>query len=181
MTPLPDPTPLCIDCDGTLLSTDLLHESVIQLLKSAPWLALQLPYWLVRGRSYMKARLADHVSIDASILPYNAEVVSLARHARAEGRTVVLATASHARAAQAVADHLGVFDDVLATQGDTNLKGRAKGAALVERFGQHGFDYVGDSHSDLPVWQLARKAVVVGVVQKLVNLHLICINLSSLE
>ena len=168
MTPPPDQTPLCIDCDGTLLSTDLLHESVISLLKSAPWLALQLPFWLVRGRAYLKARLADHVSIDASTLPYNEEVVSLARQARAEGRTVVLATASHGRLAQAVAEHLGIFDEVLATQGDSNLKGRAKAAALIERYGQRGFDYAGDSRSDLPVWQSARKAVVVSANQTLV-------------
>lgn len=168
MTPPPDRTPLCIDCDGTLLSTDLLHESAIGLLKSAPWLALVLPIWLVRGRSYLKARLAEHVSIDASTLPYNEEVVSLARQARAEGRTVVLATASHARLAQAVAKHLGIFDEVLASQGDSNLKGRVKAAALIERYGQRGFDYAGDSRSDLPVWQSARKAVVVSTNQALV-------------
>ncbi len=42
-----------------------------------------------------------------------------------------------------------------------NLKGAAKAAALVERFGEGGFDYVGDTRADLPVWAKAQDAWVV--------------------
>jgi 4-hydroxybenzoate polyprenyltransferase/phosphoserine phosphatase len=161
--------PLCIDCDGTLISTDLLHESVFKLLKSNPLALLLLPAWAMQGKASLKARLAERVSVDPATLPYVDAVVELAQRARAEGRTVVLATASHARPAQAVADHLGIFDEVLATQSHSNLKSDAKGAALVQRYGEQGFDYVGDSNADLPVWRLARRSIVVSTNQRLIK------------
>ena len=80
---------------------------------------------------------------------------------QAEGRTRVLCTASDAHYAHAIAAHLGVFDRVLASDGDTNLAGERKAAALREAFGERGFDYAGNAEVDLPVWRQARKAWVV--------------------
>ena len=33
----PGRIPLCVDCDGTITPTDLLHESVFGMLRSRPW------------------------------------------------------------------------------------------------------------------------------------------------
>lgn len=164
MSALPAPVqqlPLCVDCDGTLLRTDLLHESVFLLLKSSWSSLLRLPLWLLRGRAHLKQQVAERVTVDAASLPYNEEVVALVKQARAEGRTTVLATASPRRQAQQVADHLGLFDQVLATDGDENLKGPHKAAQLERLFGRAGFVYVGDSRADLPVWAASGGAVVV--------------------
>lgn len=161
MTEHPQAIALCIDCDGSLIRTDLLHESVFRLLKTAPWLVFLLPFWLLRGKAHLKERLAHRVSLDVGLLPMNENVLALARAARAANRRVVLATASHHRPAQALAAHLGLFDEVLATEGSVNLAGATKRARLVSRFGERGFDYVGNGRSDLPVWASARQAVVV--------------------
>ncbi len=83
--------------------------------------------------------MADHATVDATILPYNAAVLERIEQARSEGWTIVLATASDRRVADAVADHLGLFDDVIATTGERNLSGDAKRDALIERFGHGGF------------------------------------------
>ena len=53
------------------------------------------------------------------------------------------------------------FDEVIATTDRTNLKGRHKAEALVERFGDRGFDYAGDSAADVHVWRHSRKAIIV--------------------
>src|SRR4051812_46353466 len=87
--------PFCIDCDGTLIRTDLMHESVFLLLKKAPWMLLWLPWWLLRGRAHLKQRLAERVVFDWATVPLNDDIVILARTARAAGRKVILATASH--------------------------------------------------------------------------------------
>ncbi|MFE8033760.1 UbiA family prenyltransferase [Thiohalocapsa marina] len=50
---------------------------------------------------------------------------------KGRGRSLVLATASDQRMAQAVADHVGLFDVVLASDGERNLKGPTKAAATV--------------------------------------------------
>ena len=75
---------------------------------------------------------------------------------RLAGRKLVLATAADQRVAQAVADFLDLFDEVIASDGERNLKGEAKAAALVARFGMRGFSYVGNDSCDLAVWRAAQ-------------------------
>ncbi len=77
----------------------------------------------------------------------------------------MLATAADAALARAVADHLGLFDDVLASDGQTNLKGAAKAAALRARF-PGGFVYCGDARPDLDVWRAAEGAVPVNAPRR---------------
>jgi hypothetical protein len=59
------PTHLYVDLDGTLLATDLLHESSLQLLRSSPLTALKIPAWLLRGKAFMKRRIAERIGSDA--------------------------------------------------------------------------------------------------------------------
>ncbi|MCY0966358.1 UbiA family prenyltransferase [Parathalassolituus penaei] len=153
--------PLVVDLDGTLISTDMLVESGLGLLRSDPLAIRHLPGWLAQGKAVLKQRLADYSLFSPAHLPYNPAVLALIDEARLQQRPVILATASHASIAHAIADHLGCFDQVLASDGENNLSAHHKATALQERFGQGGFDYVGNSNDDLPVWQLARHAILV--------------------
>lgn len=159
--------PLCIDCDGTLIRTDLLHESVFRVLKSSWTTVLALPFWLMRGKAFMKQQLAERVKLDVAGLPYNAEVLELLTRARSEGRTTVLVTASPRQQAQQIADHLGLFDRVEASDGTVNLAGRNKAEHLERIFGRAGFVYAGNSTTDLPVWAASAGAVVVSASNSL--------------
>lgn len=157
-----DPTALCVDLDGSLIRTDLLQESALLLAKQEPAAVLALPIWLARGKAMMKAQIADRVAPEVSLLPYNEDLLAWLREQRADGRRLALCTASDRRYAQRVADHLGIFDEVIASDGRTNVSSHRKAAALVDRFGARGYDYVGNSSADLPVWKTARRAIVVG-------------------
>jgi 4-hydroxybenzoate polyprenyltransferase len=154
--------PLCVDCDGSLIRTDLLHEAVFALLKARWFLLFLLPWWLLKGRAHLKAQLAQRVRIDAATLPYNEPLVAWLREERARGRTLVLATAADRRLADGVAAHLDLFDEVLASERGINLAGAQKASALARRFGEQGFDYVGNSRADMAVWRHAGGAIVVG-------------------
>lgn len=154
--------PLCVDLDGTLIATDLLWESYFALARRRPWALARLPGWLLRGRARLKREIAVRVELDPGALPYRAEVVEFLRAEKAQGRRLVLATASDRRLAEAVAGHLGLFDEVMASDGEANLKGAAKRRALEGRFGPGGYAYIGDSAADLPVWEGAGEALVVG-------------------
>ncbi len=158
---------LCVDLDGTLLRGDLTFESMLVLLREHPWSALAMPVWLLRGRAHLKSEIAARISIDARLLPYDERVVALLRCERDAGRRIVLATASHRAFADRVAAHLQLFDDVIATSGTTNLSGSRKREALVERYGERGFDYAGNSNRDLPVWRSARNAWVANAGARL--------------
>ena len=152
---------LCIDLDGTLVRSDLLMESALKAAKEKPINALRALWALRQGRSQFKQRLADLVDLRVDLLPYNPSVLALIETAQAAGRPVVLATASNRKYAEQVAAHLGCFDAVLASDETTNLSSRVKARQLVERFGERGFDYAGDSAKDLAVWSHARRALVV--------------------
>ncbi|PZP33432.1 MAG: UbiA family prenyltransferase [Roseateles depolymerans] len=153
--------PLAVDLDGTLIRTDLLHETSLLLLRQSPLSLLSLPSWLARGKAWMKQQIAERVEPDYSRLPYDPDLLAWLRQERAQGRRLVLCTASDARLARGVADHLQLFDEVMASDGQTNLSSENKAQALAGRFGEQGFDYAGNSSDDLPVWRRARAAVVV--------------------
>ena len=124
----------------------------------------KIPLWLLSGRAHLKRQVASLVLPDATRLPYREQVLQFVQAQRLEGRKVVLATASDALAAGQIADHLGLFDDRLCTEGGPNLKGAAKLAAIeayCREHGHGGFSYVGDSRADLPVWRAAQQVYVV--------------------
>ncbi|MCF8162268.1 MAG: UbiA family prenyltransferase [Polynucleobacter sp.] len=153
--------PLAVDLDGTLILTDTLHESAVRALRSHPLQTLQIPLWLAQGKAFLKQRLANLTEFDATALPYNHDLLVWLKEQRALGRRLILCTASDRLMADAVASHLGIFDEVMASDGVNNLSALHKAAALKERFGHQGFDYAGNSADDLPVWSEARHAIVV--------------------
>lgn len=154
--------PLCIDLDGSLIHSDTLHDSVMALAKGHPTKIAALPVWLSKGKAHMKRRIAHFVDVDASVLPYNTELLGWLKEQKTAGRRLILSTAADESFARKIAAHLGIFDEVIASDGATNLSSDNKAAALVDRFGEKGFDYVGNSTVDLPVWRSARTAIVVG-------------------
>ncbi len=154
--------PLCVDLDGTLIAGDALWESVLALLRTKPLLALLLPWWLMRGKAGFKRAILQHITLDPASLSYREAIVTFLREAHKGGRRIVLTTASDERIARPVADYLGVFDDVLASDGTTNLKGETKLRAIRERIGDEPFDYMGDSSCDVPLFEAARQVHLVG-------------------
>ncbi len=164
-----DKTPICVDLDGSLIHSDLLLESFLLLIKRNPLYLLLIPFWLLRGKAVLKAEIAARVELNGAALPYTQAFVAWLREQKQQGRALWLCTASDHRLAQAVADHLQIFDGVLASDGQTNLSGSNKAKALVARFGEKGFDYCGNHRVDLKVWGHARQAVVVNGAAGLVK------------
>jgi 4-hydroxybenzoate polyprenyltransferase len=153
--------PLCVDLDGTLLKTDTLWETTIEQIKSRPWKGLFLPLWLLGGKAQLKQRLAEGVRLDCASLPYTEELVTYLRAARAAGRELILVSGCDRNVGTQIAEHLGIFDEVITSDGKTNLKGSTKARLLTERFGHRGFDYAGNESADFPVWESARECLVV--------------------
>lgn len=153
--------PLCVDLDGTLINSDVLFESVLLLLKSNPLYLFLLPVWLMRGKAALKEQIASRVAVDPAALPYNRELIEWLKTERAGGRSVWLCTATNERLAAGIAQHVGLFDGVMASDATTNLSGSTKATQLVNKFGERGFDYCGNEQRDLAVWRRARGAIVV--------------------
>jgi 4-hydroxybenzoate polyprenyltransferase len=155
-------TPLCVDLDGTLIRSDLLLESLVLLVKRNPLYLFLAVFWLLRGgKAGLKAQIATRITLNPAALPYNQELLAWLKSERAQGRELWLCTASNEKLVALVAQHVGLFDGVLASDAHNNLAGERKAELLVERFGQGGFDYCGNESRDMAVWRRARGAIVV--------------------
>jgi 4-hydroxybenzoate polyprenyltransferase len=155
--PLP---PLCIDLDGTLLKTDTLWETAIAHFKAHPLKSMLLPIWLSHGKARLKEKLAAAVNLDCASLPYTTELVDYLREQRAAGRELVLVSGCDRAVGERIAQHLGLFTEVITSDGKTNVKGSTKARILNARFGDGGFDYAGNERADFPVWAAARQRLV---------------------
>lgn len=152
---------IAVDLDGTLIRSDLLVESVFLLLRYHPLLFVKALFWVLKGKAYFKRRIADAVTPIIETLPYNQPLIAwLQAQKKTTGARLVLATASETRLAKDVAAHLGIFDEVLGTE-NQNLASTNKRKALVARYGELGFEYVGNSSADLNVWGSASVVHVV--------------------
>jgi 4-hydroxybenzoate polyprenyltransferase/phosphoserine phosphatase len=153
--------PLYVDLDGTLVATDTLWESLLLLAKRYPLRFLRVPFLALRGKARLKAEVAADVCPDAALLPYREEVLEEIRAAKSSGRKVVLATAANERIGAEVARHLGVFDEVLASDGEVNLSGKRKAERIREHCDDGRFAYLGDARADRPVFDAADRPGLV--------------------
>lgn len=136
-------------------------ETAMAFVRSKPLKVFKLLGWLLKGKAALKEGLALETQIDVSVLPYDPQVIELINAEKATGRMIVLATASHVSLAERIAEHLQLFDLVLASNANRNLSGNNKRDLLVAHYGEGGFDYIGNSSDDLPIWNVSRQAYVV--------------------
>jgi len=150
---------LCVDLDGTLVKLDTLHQALFLLLRRDPASILKIPGWILKGKARLKNEVMQRVELDATVLPYNGRFLEWLRKEHRSGRKLVLATASNYRTANAVAEHLGLFDDILASNETTNLRHDRKLNAIREKF--PSFAYAGNDKADFPIWDAADEVILV--------------------
>src|SRR5690242_2476983 len=148
-SPVCEELPLCVDLDGTLVKTDTLLECLLALLKNNVLYGLVLPFWLLKGKAYFKQQVACRVMLNAALLPYHAPLLAYLEKQHKSGRRIILTTAAEVSIAKRIADHLGVFSNVLATDGNHNLAGAAKLLKIQDHLGSSPFVYAGNATVDL--------------------------------
>ena len=162
--PLPESTqsirPLCVDLDGTLVKSDTLVDSLLVLLRTRPLLVFMLPGRLLHGKAAFKAFVTSSVSLDVVHLPYNRPLIQYLEAEHGKGRELYLATGADQRLARRVSEHLGIFTDVLGSDGTTNLTGNKKLDSLLSHLDSRPFDYIGNDTPDLPLLAHAKEPMV---------------------
>lgn len=166
----PDPVansiPLAVDIDA-LLPTDLWIESLLVLVRERPGTLLRLAGRLARGKAQFRQQLAQVAPPDVHSLPYQPAALAYLGARRQAGRSLILVVSSNGLLARAVAQQLKLFDDVLDSNGASDLRTECKRDRLVTRYGARGFDYLGASSRDVPIWKVARRAVLVSASRRL--------------
>jgi 4-hydroxybenzoate polyprenyltransferase len=152
--------PLCVDLDGTLVKSDTFFDSLMVLARRDPLALLSAPLWAIQGKAHLKSQVASRVALDVTHLPYNRPLLDYLRDEHAAGRKLYLATGADRSLAERVAAHLGIFDEVMASDGAVNLTGNNKLRHLEQRFAPRGFDYIGNALPDLPLLKSAQGAML---------------------
>lgn len=160
---------LAVDVDGSLLKTDMLLESFWAALGRHPWLCLLAVLRLFFQKAALKQRLAALARLDISLLPVRPEVLHVIHEAKTAGREVTLASGSDMSLVAPLSDRLRLESAPMASDGHINLTGARKAAALAARFGANGFDYIGDSSADIPVWRAGAGGYIVSAGAALTN------------
>jgi 4-hydroxybenzoate polyprenyltransferase len=154
------PLPLFVDLDGTLVQTNTLIENILSAIDHPGQLMCAI-FSLRHGKAAMKQRISAQADLDPTLLPYNQDLLLFLKSEADAGRYLVLATGADRKIATAVADHLEVFDAVLASDGEVSLTGAKKLAAIRRMIGTHPFAYVGNDRKDLAIWREAECGIVV--------------------
>ena len=154
--------PLVVDVDGSLVSGDLLIEGAARLVAAHPLELFALPFVLIGGRAALKRRIARGAPLPVETLVLNPSVLDEIAAAKAADREIWLASGSDEIVVAPLAEQVGATG-IFASDGRTNLVGKAKAEVLVERFGEGGFDYIGNERRDVVVWIRARRAIGVGL------------------
>ena len=161
--------PLCVDLDGTLVKTDLLFESFLSLIKLNLLYLFLVPLWWLKGKANFKHQIAKRVDLDVNSLPYNQNFIKYLSAETDRGRLLILATASNEKYAIQIANKIGIFSEVLASNQHINLSRKVKADLLIKKYGKQKFDYAGNSSDDLIVWEHSRKAIVVNADRNIIR------------
>ncbi|MDD9894629.1 MAG: UbiA family prenyltransferase [Gammaproteobacteria bacterium] len=161
--------PLYVDLDGTLIKSDLMFESILLLVKQNLMFVIALPFWLVKGRAYFKAQLAERVQVSVDQLPVNKEFHAHLQNEKKQGRELILISASNQDAVEDVSSHFNLFSDAIGSGPILNLKAHKKLEKIKELTEGEQFSYAGNSIDDLPIWQEASEALLVNCSDRLAN------------
>ncbi len=159
--------PIVVDLDGTLVLTDTLFETLVKIFHKLPSEMLNLPFWLARGKANLKKNLSEKIALNPETLPYNKELLEWLKKNKALGHQLILCTAADKKIANTIADYIKLFDEVIASDGLTNMGGANKRDELVRRYGERGFIYAGNAKPDIEVWRSSAQAVVVNGTDEL--------------
>ena len=164
--------PLCVKLEGAVLRTGTTAELALALVRRRPFMLFVLLGWAFLGRAKFRGRVAQSAALDPAALPYRWPFLAFLRRESAAGRSIILVARAKPDIAHAIANHLGLFSDVVEIEHDQAPRGETIAKYLCDRFGSGDFDYAGHGPIDIPVWRTARRSVIVAPSPRLLKNHI---------
>ena len=161
---------LFVDLDGTLIKEDLTNLAFQHSLKNYPIRTLfYLIVFLFRGKSYLKDKISKNFDIPFENLTFNKAAFDFIREVKNRHRVVYLISGSHQILVDQMGSYLNIFFESFGTRDNFNMVGNNKVQFIKERLKIHDFDYLGNSHQDLPIWKYTKRAIYTNAPQELIK------------
>ena len=161
----------CVDLDGTFIQSDMLYESFCYCFFKNPFIVFCCVYWLlIGGKVKLKAELASRYNFDPLTICKNKAVIEQIIRIRTEnGKTYLVSASDESIVKKFYLSYSDLFDDYFATTDGVNLSSKNKASFLTQKFGIHGFEYIGNSNDDIAVWNACSYAYCVNKDRSLFN------------
>ena len=161
---------LFVDLDGTLIKEDLSNLAFLYSLKNHPIKTLfYLLVFLFKGKSYLKDKISKNFAISFENLNFNKAALDYIREVKNRHRVVYLISGSHQVLVNQIDKHLNIFFESFGTRDNFNMVGINKVRFIKENLKIYDFDYLGNSHKDLPIWEYTKRAIYTNASQELVK------------
>ena len=161
---------LFVDLDGTLIKEDLSNLAFLHSLKNYPFKTLiYLLVFLFKGKPYLKDKISKNFDIPFENLTYNKAAFDFIREVKNRHRVVYLISGSHQILVDQMGNYLNIFFESFGTKDNFNLVGSNKVQFIKENLKIHDFDYLGNSHKDLPIWKYTKRAIYTNASEELIQ------------
>ena len=161
---------LFVDLDGTLIQEDLSNIAFSHSLKNYPFRTLlYLLVFLFKGKPYLKYKISKNFKIPFENLTFNKAAFDFIKGVKNRHRTVYLISGSHQILVDQMAKYLNIFFESFGTKDNFNLVGNNKVRFINEYLKIYNFDYLGNSHKDLPIWKYTKKAIHTNASSELIK------------
>lgn len=164
-----DIRPLVVDLEGSLLKTRALYELALFAIRENPKNLFVLLRALRLGKAALKSCVGRWASEVLPLAPARSKVEHLMDEARANGKPIILATATGREVSIAAERRFGPFDEVITRERGNDPNGKDRALALVERFGDKGFDYIGVSSADAEIFRHSHVSFLINPGRRLIN------------
>ena len=161
---------LFVDLDGTLIKEDLSNLAFSHSLKNYPFKTLfYLLVFMFKGKPYLKYKISRNFYIPFENLTYNKAAFDFIREVKNRHRVVYLISGSHQILVDQMGKYLNIFFESFGTRDNFNMVGSNKVQFIKENLKIHDFDYLGNSHKDLPIWQYTKRAIYTNASEELIK------------
>ena len=161
---------LFVDLDGTLIKEDLSNLAFSHSLKNYPLKTLfYLLIFLLKGKPYLKYKISRNFDIPFENLTYNKAAFDFIREVKNRHRVVYLISGSHQILVDQMGKYLNIFFESFGTMDNFNMVGSNKVHFIKEDLKIHDFDYLGNSHKDLPIWRYTKRAIYTNASEELIK------------
>jgi phosphoserine phosphatase len=151
---------LFVDLDGTLIKEDLSDLAFSHYLKNYPFKTLfYLFIFLFKGKPYLKKKISKNFTVPFANLTFNKAALDFVKEEKNKHTVVYLISGSHQLLVDQMDKFLNLFYESFGTRGSFNMVGSNKVKFIIENLKIYDFDYLGNSHKDLPIWKYTKRAL----------------------
>ena len=151
---------LFVDLDGTIIKEDLSDLAFWCSIKYHPFKTLfYLLVFLIKGKTYLKEKISKNFDIPFNNLTFNKSVLDFIKEAKNRQKVIYLISGSHQILVDQMDKFLNHFNESFGTKVNFNMVGSNKVQFIKENLRIYDFDYLGNSHKDLPIWKYTKRAL----------------------